>query len=88
MIEPALRCIFLSNPQKPIVFIYRSFYITESNKGIIMQFTIIARDCGIDRNYPCNTYAEAEFLFNALSLAARHVEWWKGATLVTQYVNM
>jgi hypothetical protein len=52
-----------------------------------MQFTIIARDNGIDRNYPCNTYEEANFLFNALSLAARHVEWWKGAQLVTQYVN-
>jgi hypothetical protein len=53
-----------------------------------MQFTLIARDHGIDRTYPCNTYAEAEFLFNALSAIARHVEWWKGATLVTQYNNM
>jgi len=52
-----------------------------------MQFTIIARDNGIDRNYNCNTYAEADFIFGALSLIARHVEWWKGATLVTQYNN-
>jgi hypothetical protein len=51
------------------------------------MFTIIARDLGIDRTYPCYTYEEATFLFNALSLAARHVEWWKGATLVTQYVS-
>ena len=34
------------------------------------MFTIIARDCGIDRNYPCYTYAEAEFLFKALSAIA------------------
>lgn len=47
-----------------------------------MQYTLIARDRGIDRTYPCNTHAEAEFLFNALSSIARHVEWWKGATLV------
>jgi hypothetical protein len=51
------------------------------------MFTIIARDLGIDRTYPCYTYEEATFLFNALSLAARRVEWWKGATLVTQYVS-
>jgi hypothetical protein len=51
------------------------------------MFTIIARDCGIDRTYPCYTYAEAEFLFQALSDIARQVEWWKGATLVTQYVS-
>jgi hypothetical protein len=47
-----------------------------------MQFTIIARDNGIDRNYPCNTLAEAEFLFKALSAIASQVEWWQGATLV------
>ena len=51
------------------------------------MFTIIARDCGIDRTYPCYTYDEAEFLFEALSLAARHVEWWKGESLVLTYDN-
>jgi hypothetical protein len=50
--------------------------------GVSTMFTIIARDCGIDRTYPCNTHAEAEFLFKALSTIARCVEWWKGATLV------
>ena len=59
-----------------------------SNPEILMKYTIIARDLGIDRTYPCNTYEEANFLFNALSLAARHVEWWQGVTLVTQYNNM
>lgn len=51
------------------------------------MFTIIARDCGIDRHYPCNTYAEAEFLFQALSTIARRVECWKGASLVLTYDN-
>jgi hypothetical protein len=51
------------------------------------MFTIIARDRGIDRTYPCYTYAEAEFLFNALSAIARHVEWWKGAALVLTHTN-
>jgi hypothetical protein len=49
------------------------------------MFTIIARDCGIDRTYPCNTYGEAVFIFNALSAIASRVEWWKGATLVAQH---
>jgi hypothetical protein len=52
-----------------------------------MQFTLIARDHGIDRTYPCNTYDEAEFLFQALSTIARHVECWKGMTLVMTYTN-
>jgi hypothetical protein len=51
------------------------------------MFTIIARDNGIDRTYPCYTLNEAAFLFNALRTIARHVEWWKGATLVDQCVN-
>lgn len=51
------------------------------------MFTIIARDCGIDRNYPCYTYAEAEFLFKALSAIAHRVECWQGASLVMTFTN-
>jgi hypothetical protein len=52
-----------------------------------MKYTIIARDHGIDRTYPCYTYAEAEFLFQALSNIARQVECWQGMTLVLKYDN-
>jgi hypothetical protein len=52
-----------------------------------MQFTVIARDHGIDRTYPCNTYGEAEFLFQALSSIARRVECWKGVSLILTYDN-
>jgi hypothetical protein len=52
-----------------------------------MQFTVIARDRGIDRTYPCYTYTEAEFLFKALSSIAHRVECWKGMTLVMTYTN-
>ena len=51
------------------------------------MFTIIARDCGIDRNYSCHTYAEAEYLFKALSTIARRVECWRGASLVMTYTT-
>jgi hypothetical protein len=57
-------------------------------KEILMKYTIIARDNGIDRTYPCYTYAEAEFLFQALSNIARQVECWQGMTLVLKYDNM
>ena len=52
-----------------------------------MKYTIIARDHGIDRTYPCNTYTEAEFLFKALSNIARRVECWQGMTLVLTHTN-
>ena len=55
--------------------------------GETSMFTIIARDCGIDRNYPCYTYAEAEFLFKALSAIAHRVECWQGASLVMTFTN-
>lgn len=51
------------------------------------MFKVIARDCGIDRTYPCYTYTEAEFLFKALSGIARHVECWKGASLILTFTN-
>lgn len=46
------------------------------------MFTIIARDRGIDRTYPCYTQTEAEFLFKALSAIAHRVEFWQGALLI------
>lgn len=51
------------------------------------MFTIIARDRGIDRTYPCYTYTEAEFLFKALSAIARQVECWKGTSLILTFTN-
>lgn len=51
------------------------------------MFTIIARDCGIDRTYPCYTYTEAEFLFKALSTIAHHVECWQGTSLILTFTN-
>ena len=55
--------------------------------GETSMFTIIASDCGIDRTYPCYTYAEAEFLFKALSNIAHRVECWKGTSLVLTHTN-
>jgi hypothetical protein len=52
-----------------------------------MQFTIIARDHGIDRTYSCHTYTEAEFMFKALSTIAHRVECWKGTSLVLTHTN-
>jgi hypothetical protein len=48
-----------------------------------MKFTITATDNGFKRTYHCNTHAEAEFLFKALSAIARHTQWWHGARLKT-----
>jgi hypothetical protein len=58
-----------------------------SNPEIPMKYTVIARDRGIDRTYPCYTYTEAEFLFKALSNIAHRVECWQGMTLVLTHTN-
>ena len=52
-----------------------------------MKFTIIVTDNGFARTYRCDTYAEAESVFEVMSAIARHVQWWHGARLVKTYTE-
>ena len=51
------------------------------------MYTVIFRDQGIDRHYPCNNFYDAEILFDALAKLTmpRRIEMWKGKDILKTY---
>lgn len=45
------------------------------------MFTVIFRQHGSDRHYPCTCGSDASILFEALARMGGRVEVWQGATL-------
>ena len=48
-------------------------------------FTVILRDNGIDRTYPCANRPDATVLFDALMRLGRRVEMWSGLDEIAVY---